>query len=474
MIKKLFLHTLIYGITPQVSKIASIFALPIITTHLTELDFGIFGLITAIVGSLEVFNTLGLNVVLSNSFFKNPGQYKWAWRQIYGFLILWNIPYAFILATILYFFIPAEAAHNTWIIILLNVVPVVFFGPTSVLGAMYYQLKQKPLQIGIRGAIIGLITVALNIYFIAGLKWGYLGWFFAICISQMLYHISYFIPLIRKIKIRPIFNFKWRFIRHQIKISLPTIPHYYGAYLLDTSDRVVMKIVNISTVNIGLYNVANTVGNFVQSGGSAASQAIGPMLLQSYKNRQEVEARKLIFVLQTFFLCVTSILSIWMKEIFVLLINNKELQAVYPLAIIITMATNYRPMYIGANARLFYIEKTKVLLKVSFTAGVLNVLVNITLMPIYGYQVAAYTTFACLMYMGYSGYFLKEYRDNCVLRYYPFVWLLSTMLLTAISLFLVEEDNLLRISMSCFFVITSGMLIRKFAIMKDLQSTENR
>jgi O-antigen/teichoic acid export membrane protein len=462
MLSKLFSHTVIYGLASQAPRIAGIFALPIITSHLTALDFGVFGLITAIAGGLAVLNTLGLNVVLSNSFFKNPGQYKWAWRQIYGFLILWNIPYALILATVMYFFIPVEATHNTWKIIVLNVLPIVFFGPTSVLGTLYYQLKQQPLQVGIRSVLIGLCTVGLNIYLIAGLKWGYMGWFAAICISQMLDHISYFIPLIRTIKIKPIFNFKWRFIRNQLKISLPTVPHYYGAYLLNTSDRVVMKIVNISTGNIGLYNAANIVGNVVQSGAGAASQAIGPMLLQAYKNQQESQARKLVFALQIVFLCITAVLSIWMKEVFILLIKNESLQAVYPLAIIITMAANYRPMYIGANARLFYLEKTKVLLKVTFVAGILNVVANIFLMPIYGYQVAAYTTFICLMYMGYSGYFLKEYKENCKLRYYPFFWFLATLLLTVAGYFLVEANLSLKISSSIFLLLLSLSLVRKF------------
>jgi len=462
MLSKLFSHTVIYGLASQVPRIAGIFALPIITSHLTEVDFGVFGLITAITSALAILNTLGLNVVLSNSFFKSAGHYKWGWRQIYGFLILWNIPYALILGVVLYFFTPVEAFSNTWRIIALNILPIILFGPTAVFGELYYQLKQSPFQIGIRSALAGLCNVALNIYFIAGLKWGYMGWFAAICISQVGYQFSYFIPLIYTIKVRPIFNFKWRYIRNQLKISLPTVPHFYGAYLLDTSDRVVMKIVNVNTESIGLYNAANLVGNFVQSGSGAATQAIGPMLLEAYKNREEHQARRLVFALQIVFLCITVILSFWMKEIFMVLIKNKGLQSVYPLAIIITMAVNYRPMYIGANARLFYLEKTKVLLKVTFVAGILNVVANLALIPFYGYEVAAYTTFVCLMYMGYSGFFLKEYRNHAVLDYFPIRWLIITGVLTVISYFIVEAHLTVKILATAFVGLTGLLLIRKF------------
>jgi len=80
MIKKLFSHSLIYGLAPQISKIAGIFALPIITKDLTDIDFGIWGTTMAYFGSLQALLLLGLTVVISNSFFKMPSQYKWLWR----------------------------------------------------------------------------------------------------------------------------------------------------------------------------------------------------------------------------------------------------------------------------------------------------------------------------------------------------------------------------------------------------------
>jgi hypothetical protein len=167
MLKKLFSHTAIYGIAPQIPKIAGVFSLPIITKHLTDIDFGVSGIVTAVAGSIAVFSTLGLRLMLVNTFYKSSGQYRWAWRQIYGFLTIWNLPYAVLLSAILYFFIPIEAKSNQWTIILLNVLPIVFFGPTLMLGSTYYQLKQQPIQIAVRTVILGFLTILFNIYFIA-------------------------------------------------------------------------------------------------------------------------------------------------------------------------------------------------------------------------------------------------------------------------------------------------------------------
>lgn len=469
MLKKLFSHTAIYGLAPQVPKLVSILTLPIITAHLTEIDFGVFGLITAVVGGVSVFANLGLNVVLSNSFYKHPTRYEWLWRQIYGFLILWNIPYAVILGAVIYAFIPPEAKANTITVVLLNTIPIVFFGPTAVIGALYYQLKQRPFQIAIRSALTGLLTVLMNVYFIAFLEMGYLGWFLSACISQMLLQLSYWFPIQFKLNLKPIFNFKRRLIKRQLVISLPTVPHFYGGYLLNTSDRVVMRFFNVPTGDIGLFNAANTVGNVFMMLGTASGQAIAPMLMKSLNEQNEALLRKLVYSLQIIFLSLTFICSLWLREIFFILIKNQTLQKVYPLGILIVMAYNYRPMYFGANYRLMYNEKTKVLLKVTFVAGIGNLLLNMALIPFFGYKVAAYTTFVGLMYMGYSGYYLKEFKESCDVNYHPIKWLILTVLLTIIALVSVELMFMYKV-----FITISATLVVLIALRLVSKSYNNQ
>jgi len=95
-------------------------------------------------------------------------------------------------------------------------------------------------------------------------------------------------------------------------------------------------------------------------------------------------------------------------------------------------------MYLGANNRLFYLEKTKVLLKISLVAGLANVVMNIILIPYFGYQVAALTSYIALMYMGYVGYFLKDFKNNNSLSYFPIHWFILTISFTISAIFIVE------------------------------------
>jgi O-antigen/teichoic acid export membrane protein len=467
MIKKLFSHTAIYGLAPQLTKLASFFVLPIITKDLTAVDYGVSGVITAYTTAISVFASLGLRLVLVNSFFKSPHHYKWLWRQVYGFLTLWNIVYAIILSALIYFIVPTEAVGNQWLIVGLNVLPLVFFGQTQTICSTYYQINQKPFQIALRSIIFGLITIALNIYFISHLKLGYMGWFWSTFIVGILVNISFFYPLNFILKITPILNYKWRLIRQSLSVSLPTVPHHYSGYLLGSSDKAIMDLMHIDTSRIGVYNVATLVSTPAAQLASASTIAIGPLLNTLYKKSQDERARNLIFFWQGSFLVGTFIFCIWLKEIFAILIKNESLKDSFQLGIIMVMAFNYRPMYAGANAKILYAEKTKILWRVSFIAGISNVLMNVVAIPIWGFEAAAYTTFISYMYMGYSGFYFKVFREINPVRYYPEFWLALTIATTALVCWLVNVAFAYKIAITLVVLALSVVLLLKTKKMYD-------
>jgi len=453
MLKKMLSHTAIYGFAPQITVVVNFLTLPLITKNLSALDFGVSGIMTSYTSAISVLAVLGLRVVLINTFYKSPHQYKWAWRQIYGFLTLWNFIYALILGVLIYFAVPPEAIENRWGILLLNVGPLVFFGQTVTLAASYYQFKQQPFQIAIRSLIFGLLGVGLNILFITHYKMGYMGWFWSNFIVGMLSNLSYWYPFNKKLKFTPIYNFKWRLIKQSLKVGLPTIPHFYSSYLLTSSDRVIMNSYNISTGDIGKYSAAYSFGNIMEGFGSASARAISPLINQKYKEEDELGARSLVFILQLIYFLVTFLICIWLKEVFHFMIKNDALSKMYPLGIIIIMSYNYRPMYFGSNNKLMYVEKTNAIWKVSLAAGILNVVLNLVLLPFYGFEIAAYVTFGSLMYMGYAGYYYKIFKKFNTVNYYPALWLLATIVLTALSYFIVEFHILVKILISVVFAI---------------------
>lgn len=455
LIKKIFSDSLIYSVGPQIPKIASLFVLPIITKYLTSTDYGIAGIILAYTSLLSAISDLGFSVLMMNSFYNFKLKWKHYWRQYHYYLSLWAIIYSSILGIILYFIMPNEAMKHRLLIIGMFVMPSLLFNVTTIMATRYYQYASKPFFITSVSAIVGVISILLNLFTIAYLKMGYLGWFVSNFLASFLSFLCYIYPVYFKYKITPLVKFRKSFLIKSLKISLPVIPHNYSSFLLNASDRVVMERLNIKTSEIGNYNLAYTFGSYMEFFGNAIGMAIGPIytsLFSSKSNEAAITVKFITNFLQISFIVISLIVSLWCKELFEVLIKNNDLKAVYPIAIIIIMGYSYRPYYWTAITRLQYSENTKHLWKITFLAGIINVTLNFYFIPIYGIYTAAVTTFICLLYMGFAGYFLPAFKKQETQKYYPISFMSLICILTVI-VFLLKDISILNKTLVTFFFL---------------------
>lgn len=459
MIKKLLTNSLIYGIAPNIPKVAALFILPILTAHLTEEDYGIAGTIMAYTMALSALSTLGFNVILQNSYFKDHDNYKKLWRDIYGFLQLWMIVFSLIQSVILYFIIPKEAIVNRWWIIILTNFNGVIFGPAGFIGIWYYQLEQKPVPIAIRSVIGGILSLIINYITIVTFEMGYMGWYVSSFLGVFLINISYWWVLKYRLNLKPNYNFSKKTIFSKLKISLPTIPHYYSVFLIQTSSRLVMDWFNLGLVPIGNYNISQQITGYVETGVNAVERAAGPSCIQGIQDNRENESKRdvYMFIFITFSICF--LISLWSKEIFQLLIRNQQLAQAYPYAAILIMALCYRPMYFAASNIYFYYEKTKEILHITFLAGIIAFVANLIFIPIYGIWAAVIINYLSFFYQGYSAYTIFNIFREKSKEKYPFVKIMSIQIvLTAIVWIFLDANLSVKLINSVIFLITMGFL----------------
>lgn len=460
MLKKLFSHTILYALGPQIPKLANIILLPIITQYLTPLDYGVYGTIMAYNGLLMGVKTLGFDVLLVNSFYKKENRWKKYWKRYSGILYLWQQLFTLLYIFILYLIIPDEVGNNKILLIALLVIPNYLFSVTNSLGGRYFQIAQKPQRIFITSVLSGTSTIIVNYYCIVILQLGYLGWYISAATGSLIIFGSYAWPIWMKLKIHPIFRAKKGFIKKALTVALPTVPHTYSAYLLNSSDRLVMDQLNVSINNIGKYNMAYIIGNYFEVFGTAVGMAVGPYYTKLYSKESlqaEEQVKVLTYFLQLGFLALSFTVALWGKEIFQALIHNKELNSVYYIGIIIIMGYSYRPMYWACISKLNYLEKTNQLWKVSFIGGGINVVLNLIFIPIYGFEAAAITTLISLLYIGFAGFFLKDYKNNSQVKYYPIIWVFiiitSTVIVYSIKDINVVYKSLITLSILISFIL---------------------
>ena len=465
MLKRLLLNSAVFGLAPYLPRILAVFLLPVLTKYLTEDDYGIIGTVTAYTSALSAFTTLGLTQVLFNSFYHSKCQYKWIWRELYGFLQIWILLFGIIQAVILYFILPEEAADNKYSIILLSSFTLLFSG-TALLGNTYFQLPQNPLPIAIRTVFSGTVTIIVNYFLVVFLKMGYLGFFLATCIGTVLVNISYIRVVCIQLGFSPIYKFKLKTISRSLRISLPIIPHTYSAYMLNTSNRLVMDRFHMPIAIIGEFNIAQQFSNLIDSFTGAVNQAINPMTLDEIRNNNHEGIHRLIYIYMTITLLVTFLVSLWLKEIFYLLISNDVLRKTYPYAIILIMAQNAKPMYVASSNVFFYYENTKSLLKITFVAGIMSLFGYIIFIPLLGVWGAVVVYYVSMIYMGYAGFFFDFFRMKTLVLFPIFKILITSVIFTIVAFVLVDSLLLVKVVTSLMLLTAMFVWVYKMKLYK--------
>jgi O-antigen/teichoic acid export membrane protein len=461
LLKKALSHTLIYALGPQLPRVISILLMPLITPYLTPSDYGIHGLIIAYMAAFAALKDLGLTTILSNTYYKTRWRYKLIWSRLYAFLSLWSIVLGIILFGLLFLIIPEAAEKNYFVIGFLYCVPIVFFDTTILFGARYFHLAQKPQSFVLISIIGSLVTIGATYYTIVHLNLGYLGWFIAVFCERITTFIIYFYLLIWKRKITFKLDFKLKWLLPYFVIALPTLPHFYSTYILDSSDRLILDFYNVDIGQIGRYNIGYGFGQYFSVLNVAVGLSLGALYLELFAKKSlesEYQARNMTWALQFVVLCIGLFLCLWMKEIFQILVKNDELKYAYDITIIILMRYAGVIMYFAAINKLIFLEKTNVLWRITFVAGLLNVVLNLIFVPLYGITAAVITTLIAGLYLGYSGFSLEDFKNNTQVKYRP-ILVLSIVIGTTIVVYLARDLAVSYKMLLTFIPFLTGVLM---------------
>ncbi len=468
MFRDLFKGSLVYGLAPFVPRILTILLLPILTKYLTSLDYGIIGTITAITFAVESLRDLGLRVLLPNYFYKSPGQYKVAWREIYGFLSLWMMVFALIQSVALYYFIPDEAEDNKWYIIIFSNFSTVLFGPTSIIGSTYYQLNLKPMPVAVRSVISAMVTILVNFICVVIYKWGYMGAYVGSFAGTFIVNLSYWPFVNRKLGLSPIYMFKWHTIYRMLKISVPTIPHAYSGYLLNSSSVVAMNMYKMPQTDIGNFTMARNMSSIFDSVLYAINQVFNPMCYKFIREKNPTEIKRMSYTFIIMAYAMTFIFSLWSREFYDILVSNEEIAATYKYSIGFVMAYNYIPVYVYCSTYFFFHEHTVKLLLITFVSGVVGCTFYFVTLPWLGVNGAIIGFYLGCLYQGYSGYLFSFYKEKSIFKMKWQILLMIQLFLTAIAYCCVDMTILVKFLITLLFVSVFGLFFIKRVMESDL------
>ena len=246
---------------------------------------------------------------------------------------------------------------------------------------------------------------------------------------------------------------------------VPLIPYSLSGIILNSFDRIFINA-TVGPTQSGLYSVGYTIGALVSLWVTAIHYAQTPDFYKTM-NSADVNQYKIYFLL------AKRLFSILVFLAFTLILYSKDLLMVflpskfYDSYVIITPVVigyvflslfNFYGQYIG------YTKKTVFSSIVLLASGLLNIFLNVLLIPIFGYQIAAYTTLISYCFLFLFSWFVA----NAVLKmdvipvrlilqpFIIFIWSvlifvgLTNLILNFLVLFIIKSILLILVGLVIF------------------------
>lgn len=298
-----------------------------------------------------------------------------------------------------------------------------------------------------------ILTLGLSILLVLILRNSFWGRIIGQAIPVSVIGIVLYIILLRDGK-----GVECKYIKYAIGVSLPFIPHLLAANILTQSDRIIITNI-IGTTENALYSVACTCSMLINILLSSINSAWTPWLGEKIQEKNygviKERIRPLIWI---FFVAYIGAIVI-SPELILILGGEKYKGALSVMPPLIT-ATMFQFVYTQyVNIEQFEKKIWRVAL-FTLVSAIINVGANYILIPIVGYQAAAYTTLFSYMVMCLLNYLsvrsmgLSKAYDNSF-----FAIILLVSLCICVGAVFVYRINAIRYTFIGLYVILVGVII---------------
>jgi O-antigen/teichoic acid export membrane protein len=405
--KQLGKESLIYGVSGMLNKFIAIFLVPVYTNVLTEDEFGLQGLLVAVLTLAAMVAVLGMDSAAHNWYWQTEDEgdrrktvSSWFWCQLAASLLLAGVIAVFAGPLAALITDQKDAAS------LLRLASLTL--PLNVCHAVvpnYFRLRRKAMATMWYTLVSNLNLVALTVLFIPVLHHGVAGFFQAQIISGIVTTCAGL--WILRHSISPRFA-RFGRLREMLAYALPLVPAALGFWIISLADRLFIENM-ASTRELAHYQVGAMLASVVAMFTGAFSAAWGPFAL-SMQHRAEAPqfyAR----VLPAFLAlggCVVTGVALFTKEA-VHLVAKPSYEPAAAVAGILSLGVLANGLSSIAGTGLALARKSAPVTMAVLIAALVNVALNLMLIPDYGIAGAAWA--AGVSWIVYSGYiFLRSQR----------------------------------------------------------------
>jgi O-antigen/teichoic acid export membrane protein len=206
---------------------------------------------------------------------------------------------------------------------------------------------------------------------------------------------------------RKSFRVNWHQIWHIFLIVSPLVFHYLAADALSQADRIILNQ-DMGASTVGVYSLVYSVVALLTSFISAFDSVFSPWVLKKIDAKEKKKVFSVLLPFYLFMFFVISCVSFVSREVVYLFGGSKYLEGVRILPIL--MVSVYCVMFYSFVSEIeFYYEKTWAASLFTVIAAVVNVFLDLWLIPTYSMLGAALGTIVSYGIMAVFHYLFSEY-----------------------------------------------------------------
>lgn len=455
-IKELTKDTAIYGLSTIVGRFLGFLLVPFYTNVIDTTDFGIYSNIYAYLAFLNIVFIYGMDAAFMkySSVAEGSGKKK-TFSTAYIFVFFTTIALAAILYLLKRPFTELMEISGQYTKLYYYVIFILIFDTLALVPFANLRLERKAGKF--TAVKLANIIINLTLNFVLVLKY-HLG-IEAIFVANLVASALTFIVLIPEILQKLALKIDKDLLKIMLKFAIPYLPASLAAMVVQVVDRpVVLAMTDPST--LGIYQANYKLGIFMMLFVSMFQYAWQPFFLN---NAKEKNAKEIFSKILTLFLLVASmvwiVLTLFVEDFarFQFLpghsIIGKEYLSGITIVPIVLLGYLFNGIYYNFQAGIYIEEKTKYFPYVTGAGAVINVVVNVLLIPVLGIMGAALATLASYLVMAGSLYMFSQKYYRIDYEYGKVIKILVLIFVTGIIYYYLYYQVGLNILMKLIMLI---------------------
>jgi O-antigen/teichoic acid export membrane protein len=389
----------IYGVGTLVTQAIGVLLVPLYVQLLPPDNYGVLGITSSVTSILVSVFLLGLPSAALRFYFDTSDDQRR--RTILGTTLLTSLLIIAILVIVLLVVGPLISRYAfpdiPFYPLLVLAIFIAVFQSLRSLPLAFFRARENAALFVFFSVGIFLLTTLFSILFVATFRWGVNGALVARLAAYAIGAIAATILLFRYTGL----HFQSDIARTVILFGLPLVPSGLAGWLLDLSDRVVMQGF-ISLNDIGIYTLGYQLGNAVSMLSTAINSAWSPFYYRTFQEHPD-QAPKILAPIITYFMMITILVglatSLFAPEI-IHLLARPDYQAAHTVVPWIAASSVVQVFNWITRQGLMHAKKTYWDPPLYLLGGGTNIVLNLLLLPRFGYIAGGWTTLIGFALMG--------------------------------------------------------------------------